>query len=96
MPIETYIGRFVTLKRYNRNYKGLCPFHREKTPSFNVVPDKGIYHCFGCGRGGGIFAFVMEHEGVEFREAMEILARAAGIDTSNLQKNEKRIPPTIY
>ncbi|MBU44871.1 MAG: DNA primase [Spirochaetaceae bacterium] len=92
LPIETYIGRFVTLKRYNRNYKGLCPFHREKTPSFNVVPDKGIYHCFGCGRGGDIFAFVMEHEGVEFREAMEILARAAGIDTSNLQKNEKKDP----
>ncbi|MCB1140019.1 MAG: DNA primase [Leptospiraceae bacterium] len=92
LPIETYIGRFVTLKRYNRSYKGLCPFHREKTPSFTVTPDKGIYHCFGCGRGGDLFAFVMEYEGVEFREAMEILARAAGIDISSLQKNEKKDP----
>ena len=92
MPIETYIGRFVTLKRYNRSYKGLCPFHREKTPSFTVTPDKGIYHCFGCGRGGDLFAFVMEYEGVEFREAMEILSRAAGIDISQLQKNEKKDP----
>lgn len=92
MPIETYIGRFVTLKRYNRSYKGLCPFHREKTPSFTVTPDKGIYHCFGCGRGGDLFAFVMEYEGVDFREAMEILARAAGVDISGLQKNEKKDP----
>ncbi|MBR32136.1 MAG: DNA primase [Spirochaetaceae bacterium] len=92
LPIETYIGRFVTLKRYNRSYKGLCPFHREKTPSFTVTPDKGIYHCFGCGRGGDLFAFVMEYEGVDFREAIEILARAAGIDISKLQKNEKKDP----
>ncbi|MEQ8353188.1 MAG: DNA primase [Leptospiraceae bacterium] len=92
LPIETYIGRFVTLKRYNRSYKGLCPFHREKTPSFTVTPEKGIYHCFGCGRGGDLFAFAMEYEGVDFREAMEILARAAGIDISKFQKNEKKDP----
>ena len=92
MPIEAYIGRFVALKRTNRSYKGLCPFHNEKTPSFTVTPDKGIFHCFGCGKGGDLIQFVIEHDGVTFPEALQILARAAGIDTSELQKSEKRDP----
>lgn len=79
VPIDQFIGRTVSLKRQGRYLKGLCPFHGEKTPSFTVTPEKGIYHCFGCGRSGDLFSYVMEKEGVGFPEAIEILAQYAGI-----------------
>lgn len=79
VPIDQYIGRTVALKKQGRYLKGLCPFHGEKSPSFTVTPEKGIYHCFGCGRSGDLFGFVMEKEGVSFPEAVEILANYAGI-----------------
>jgi DNA primase len=73
------ISSFVTLKKRGKNYLGLCPFHQEKTPSFNVSPERQMYHCFGCGVGGNVFTFVMEHEKVSFVEAVRTLAERAGI-----------------
>jgi DNA primase len=77
--IVDVISSFVTLKKRGKNYLGLCPFHQEKTPSFNVSPERQMYHCFGCGVGGNVFTFVMEHEKVSFVEAVRSLAERAGI-----------------
>jgi DNA primase len=87
IDIVEVIGETVTLQRRGRNYLGLCPFHQEKSPSFNVTPDKGVYYCFGCQKGGTIFDFVMETEKVPWRDAVEILARKAGIE---LPREEER------
>ena len=73
------ISQYLQLKKRGKNYLGLCPFHQEKTPSFNVSPEKQMYHCFGCGVGGNVFTFVMEHEKVSFVEAVRTLARRAGM-----------------
>lgn len=77
--IVNVVSSYVTLKRAGRNFKGLCPFHTEKTPSFNVLPDKQIFKCFGCGQGGDVFKFIQAKEGLGFMEAREMLARRAGI-----------------
>lgn len=77
--IVAIIGQHVELKKAGRNFKGLCPFHQEKTPSFNVNGDKGYYYCFGCQHKGDIFSFVMEYEGKSFVEAAETLASRFGI-----------------
>lgn len=82
------IGRKVKLIRKGREYLGLCPFHHEKTPSFNVVEEKGFYHCFGCGAHGDAFKFVMETEGLSFREAVERLAEEAGLPIPKLTPAE--------
>lgn len=74
------VNRYVTLKKAWVNYKGLCPFHSEKTPSFVVSPQKNIAHCFSCGKGGGPIRFLMEIEKIDFREAAGILAKEAGIE----------------
>jgi DNA primase len=73
------VGEQVRLKRRGRKYVGLCPFHDEKTPSFSVDPDRGLYYCFGCHQGGDIFKFVMQTEGLSFPEAVERLARRYGV-----------------
>ena len=73
------VGRIVSLKRAGRSYKGLCPFHGEKTPSFHVNPDRGSYYCFGCQEGGDAFAFVMKVENLTFTEAVRSLAKDCGI-----------------
>ncbi len=78
--IVDVVSEYVRLgKRSGANYFGLCPFHNEKTPSFSVSPDKQIYHCFGCGKGGGVINFVMEIENLSFPEAVEFLARRVGM-----------------
>ncbi len=77
--IVEVVSRFVKLSRGRRDFKGLCPFHQEKTPSFHVVPDKRIYHCFGCQAGGDVFRFMMEIEGLSFIEAVKELAGPAGV-----------------
>ena len=77
--IVDVISAYVSLKKRGKNYLGLCPFHQEKTPSFTVSAEKQMYHCFGCGVGGNVFTFVMEHEKVSFIEAVRTLAERAGI-----------------
>lgn len=80
IDIVDLIGRYVELRKSGTTYKGPCPFHSERTPSFMVFPDSGTWHCFGsCGIGGDIFSFVMRRENLEFREALEMLAREAGV-----------------
>lgn len=92
LNIEDVIGEYVHLKRAGRNFKGLSPFSGEKTPSFFVSPEKGIWHDFSSGRGGDIFSFVMEVEGMDFRAVLEHLARKAGIDLTQYEtKGSKEI-----
>ena len=77
--IVEVISSYIPLKRAGRNYKALCPFHHEKTPSFIVNPEKGIFHCFGCAIGGNVFSFIMKYERLEFPEVVEMLAKKAGV-----------------
>lgn len=85
LSIEDVVSEYVQLKRAGRNYKGLSPFSAEKTPSFMVSPEKQIWHDFSSGKGGNMFSFVMEMEGLDFKAALELLARKAGIDLSQYQ-----------
>lgn len=78
--IVDVVDRRVKLKKAGKNYSACCPFHQEKTPSFSVNPEKQFYYCFGCGAGGNALGFVMDYERIEFREAIELLAHAAGIE----------------
>ena len=78
--IVSVIGEVVTLRRVGRNWLGLCPFHGEKTPSFNVSRDKGTFYCFGCKKGGDVIDFVMEMERASFAEAVERLAERFSVD----------------
>jgi DNA primase len=78
--IVDLVGQYVTLRLRGHNYFGLCPFHEEKTPSFAVHPDRQIFRCFGCGKGGNVFGFLMEIEKISFIEAVRILAQKAGIE----------------
>lgn len=87
LNIEDVIGEYVQLKRAGRNFKGLSPFSGEKTPSFFVSPDKHIWHDFSSGKGGDIFSFIMEVEGLDFRQSLELLARRAGVDLSLYQSS---------
>jgi DNA primase len=80
LDIEDVVAEYVQLKRAGRNFRGLSPFTSERTPSFMVSPEKGIWHDFSSGKGGNIFSFIMEMEGVDFKTALEILARKAGVD----------------
>ncbi|MDD5354982.1 MAG: DNA primase [Candidatus Omnitrophica bacterium] len=77
--IVELISSYIPLKRTGRNFKANCPFHNEKTPSFVVSPDKQIYHCFGCGEGGNALSFLMKYEHLDFKEALEVLAKRAGV-----------------
>lgn len=85
LNIEDVISEYVPLKRAGRNFKGISPFTSEKTPSFYVSPDKNIWHDFSSNKGGDVFSFVMEVEGIDFRESLELLARKAGVDLSQYE-----------
>ena len=95
-PIEDVVGQYVTLTRKGNNLFGLCPFHGEKTASFSVAPDKGIYYCFGCHKGGSAINFIMEIEGLSYADAVRFLAKRAGLevpednrDNSQYKKKER-------
>lgn len=86
--IVDVVSQYVTLKRSGRNFLGLCPFHKEKTPSFSVSPDKQIFHCFGCGVGGNVIHFVSKIENLNFKESLEMLADKAGIILPTIDSGE--------
>lgn len=101
LDIVDFIRQYVDLKRSGQNFKGLCPFHSEKTPSFMVSPAKQIFHCYGCHKGGDIFTFLMEREGVSFPEALTTLAEQAGVTIersrgSGVQRSEKEAMLAMY
>jgi len=77
--IADVIGSYINLQRAGSNFKALCPFHKEKTPSFHVNAQRQIFHCFGCGAGGDVFKFVMQYEGLDFMGAIRMLASRAGV-----------------
>lgn len=91
LDIVDLISEYLDLKKTGQNYKSLCPFHSEKTPSFFVNPSKQIFHCFGCGKGGDIVTFVMEYEKVSFLEAISILAQKTGLEFESVKKSVSHI-----
>ena len=99
LDIVEIIGDYVRLTRRGKNFLGLCPFHNEKTPSFTVSPERQSWHCFGCGRGGDIFTFIMEHERMDFHQALEFLAQRAGVElklNNNIIKSNKSHKASLY
>ncbi|PYO58721.1 MAG: DNA primase, partial [Candidatus Rokuibacteriota bacterium] len=88
LDIVELVGQFVNLKRAGQHWKGLCPFHAEKTPSFTVNPKRGIFHCFGCHAGGDAFGFLMRHDRLGFPEAVRALAERAGVPLPTTREPE--------
>ncbi len=91
LSIEEVVGSYIELKSFGKTQKALCPFHREKTPSFVVSEERQSFYCFGCNKGGDIFTFVEEFEGVDFRGALKILAEKAGVNISEYQSSPHKI-----
>jgi len=91
--IVDVIGEFVQLKKAGREYKANCPFHEERTPSFYVVPAKGFYKCFGCGKSGDVFSFVMERQGLDFVEAVKHVAGRAGVQVREVKRSQEEEDP---
>ena len=99
VDIVGLIGRYVDLKRAGRSFKGLCPFHAEKTPSFNVSPDRQIFHCFGCSEGGDVIGFLVKHDGLSFPEAIRTLAAECGVEieeSSRGSSGERGLVERLY
>lgn len=90
------IKGYIELTPAGRNFKGLCPFHHEKSPSFMVSPDRGSWHCFGCGLGGDLFTFVMKYDNLEFGEALKVLAEKAGIELRRVSPQEYKQFGLLY
>ena len=90
LDIVEIVSEKVTLRKSGRTYKANCPFHNEKTPSFSVAPDKGIYHCFGCGNGGNAVNFIMEYEKISFVDAIQELGGQLGIDVKFSGDNKSK------
>src|SRR5712691_5836572 len=89
LPVSQVVSRRVSLKRRGREFVGLSPFNKEKTPSFTVNDQKGFYHCFSSGKHGDVFGFIMETEGVAFPEAVERLAQMDGVTMQKISKEEE-------
>lgn len=98
LDVSEIVGSAIALKAAGANFKGLCPFHNEKTPSFMVSDEKGIWHCFGCGEGGDIFGFTMRMEGLDFPQALEKLAQKAGVTLPKRgqSKDTQKLKNTLY
>lgn len=94
LPIEELVSSYLPLKKAGRIYKGLCPFHGEKTPSFTVNPERSIYKCFGCGEGGDIFSFVMKLEGLTFPEAVRLLGDKVGVAVPEFKGSSEPAGPS--
>ncbi len=90
LDIVEIISQYLNLKAAGSNFRAVCPFHNEKSPSFMVSPEKQIWHCFGCGRGGDIFSFIMEMEGLDFVETLKMLAPKAGVVLDNREFSENK------
>ena len=89
-PIEDVVGQYVSLRRSGSNLFGLCPFHGEKTASFSVAPDKGMFYCFGCHKGGGSINFMMELEGLSYPDAVRSLAKRVGMEVPEDEQYQSR------
>lgn len=96
LEVVEFIKGYIELSQAGKNFKGLCPFHREKTPSFMVSPDRSSWHCFGCNLGGDIFSFLMRYENIEFAEALKILAEKAGVELQRVSPAEYRLFGLLY
>jgi len=91
--IVAIIGETVQLKKAGREYKANCPFHEERTPSFYVIPEKGFYNCFGCGKSGSVFTFVMEQQGLQFADAVKYVAGLSGVEVREVGRNREEDDP---
>jgi len=96
LDIVEFLKAYLALTPAGRNFKALCPFHREKTPSFMVSPDRQTWHCFGCGLGGDLFSFIMKYENIEFGEALRTLAEKAGIELKRVNPAEYKFVGLLY
>ncbi|HPE29337.1 MAG TPA: DNA primase [Candidatus Mcinerneyibacteriales bacterium] len=90
ISIADFIGRYIPVKKTGKNYMAVCPFHNDRGPSLSISDDKGLFHCFGCGKSGNVITFLMEYENIPFKEALEHLAREAGVTLRDRPKNEAR------
>ncbi|HHH84463.1 MAG TPA: DNA primase, partial [Firmicutes bacterium] len=90
ISIVDFIGRYIPVKKTGKNYMAVCPFHNDRGPSLSISDDKGLFHCFGCGKSGNVITFLMEYENIPFKEALEQLAREAGVTLRERPKNEAR------
>ncbi len=88
--LVSLVGEYLTLEKRGKNMVGLCPFHSEKTPSFNVSPEKQLFHCFGCGASGNVFSFIMKMDNLSFTEAVRMLARRAGVKIPEQKKTNRK------
>lgn len=96
LDIVQLIGESVPLKKAGRNFKGLCPFHQEKTPSFTVNPERQTFHCFGCGEGGDAFEFVMKREAADFPEALRMLAKRVGVELKGFDSKASKVKQRLF
>jgi len=96
LDLVEFIKSYIDVKPSGKNFKAICPFHNEKTPSFMISPDRQIWHCFGCGEGGDIFKFLMRYENIEFYEALRILAERAGVELKSVSPEDQRQFGILY